>query len=100
MTYNTKPPRQMPERDFWEAELAEAVYESMTGLRTDEARLDWVEDIFVPGHPCFEAYLQIRQALPAKHQFIALLHSAAAEHPILQPTAPGWSGPGSGRGMR
>ena len=64
MTYNTKPPRQMPERDFWEAELAEAVYESMTGLRTDEARLDWVEDSFVSGHPCFEAYLQIRQALP------------------------------------
>ena len=59
MTYNTTPPRQMPERDFWEA-----VYESMTGLRTDEARLDWVEDIFVSGHPCFEAYLQIRQALP------------------------------------
>ena len=64
MTYNTKPPRQMPERDFWEAELADAVYESMTGLRTDEARLDGVAQLRVSGHFCLDAYLQIRQALP------------------------------------
>lgn len=32
------------------------VLESLTGVLLPEYSLPWVENIFVPGHPCYEAY--------------------------------------------
>lgn len=38
------------------------VYESLLGDLVPEYALDWVEDIFVPGHPCYDSYSQMREA--------------------------------------
>ena len=42
--------------------IAEQVYESLLGLLIEDCRLPWVENIFVPGHPCHEEYTNMRQA--------------------------------------
>lgn len=44
------------------ADIASFVYESLLGDLVPECALDWVEDIFVPGHPCFDSYSQMREA--------------------------------------
>lgn len=38
------------------------VLESLTGVLLPEYRLPWVENIFVPGHPCYEAYRNMHAA--------------------------------------
>ena len=45
-----------------QTDIAQTVYESLLGLLVPGCRLDWVEDIFVPGHPCHESYRQMNQA--------------------------------------
>jgi len=42
--------------------IDEQVYLSMMGFLIKECRLPWVEQIFVPGHPCFEEYDRMHQA--------------------------------------
>lgn len=41
---------------------AEAVYDSLIGNLIPEYALDWVEEIFVPGHPCYETYSRMLEA--------------------------------------
>lgn len=43
-------------------ELSEQVYETLLILREAEYCLPWVEPIFIPGHPCFEAYSDMHKA--------------------------------------
>lgn len=47
-----------------ETEISGLVYDSLMGQLLPEYRLAWVEDIFVPGNPCFEAYKTVREAFP------------------------------------
>lgn len=44
------------------SQIASLVYESLLGDLVPEYALDWVEDIFVPGHPCYDSYNQMREA--------------------------------------
>lgn len=44
------------------SQIASLVYESLLGDLVPEYALDWVEDIFVPGHPCHDSYNQMREA--------------------------------------
>ena len=48
--------------DTNDAGISTLVYESLMGELIPEYALDWVEDIFVPGHPCYEEYVQMREA--------------------------------------
>ena len=41
---------------FEEPDIAETVYESLLGQLIPEFQLPWVENIFVPGHSCYEEY--------------------------------------------
>lgn len=43
-------------------DITETVYDSLCGQLIPEYHLPWVEDIFVPGHPCYENYAQMRRA--------------------------------------
>lgn len=43
-------------------DLAETVYESLLGLLLPDCALPWVENIFVPGQPCYESYETMRTA--------------------------------------
>lgn len=43
-------------------DIAETVYESLLGQRIPGCQLPWVENIFIPGHPCYEAYEQMLSA--------------------------------------
>ena len=45
-----------------ESELPEQVYDSLHGQMVPEYHLSWVENIFVPGHPCYESYHEMRCA--------------------------------------
>ena len=47
-------PDQMP--------VEEQVYDSLMGLLNPECALNWVEDCFIPGHPCYESYHNMRMA--------------------------------------
>lgn len=42
--------------------IEEWVYETMGCLLIPECRLPWVEEIFVPGHPYYESYCDMRSA--------------------------------------
>ena len=48
--------------DYENLSIETLVYESLTGELLPEYALDWVEDIFVPGHPCYEEYRLMREA--------------------------------------
>lgn len=48
--------------DYENLDIETLVYESLTGELLPEYALDWVEDIFVPGHPCYEEYRIMREA--------------------------------------
>lgn len=39
-----------------DSEIDERVYDSLAGNLLPEYSLSWVEDIYVPGHPFYEAY--------------------------------------------
>ena len=41
-----------------EAEAAETAFESIHGFLIPECQPVWAEDIFLPGHPCYESYLE------------------------------------------
>ena len=43
-------------------DLAEIFYECLMGFREPECCLSWVEEIFVPGHPCHDTYHQMNLA--------------------------------------
>lgn len=43
-------------------QIREQVYDTMMGQLVPEYGLSWVEDIFVPGHPCYEEYCKMRDA--------------------------------------
>ena len=45
-----------------EVPIEEQVYETLLGDLIPEYSLDWVEDIFVSGHPCHEEYGRMLQA--------------------------------------
>lgn len=45
-----------------DADIAEMVYDSLLGQLVPEYHLSWVENIFVPGHPCHDSYHQMRVA--------------------------------------
>ena len=45
-----------------EPDLAETVYDSLHGFLIPACQLSWVEPIFVPGHPCHDAYEQMLAA--------------------------------------
>ena len=40
----------------YHAPIEEQVYDSLMGFLIPECALEWVENIFVPGHPCHESY--------------------------------------------
>lgn len=44
-----------------EREIAQSVYDTLIGNPELEYALPWVEEIFIPGHPCYEAYCRMRQ---------------------------------------
>ena len=43
-------------------EIAEQVYDTIVGTLTPEYGLPWVEEIFVPGHPCYEEFCRMSEA--------------------------------------
>lgn len=43
-------------------DIAESVYDSLTGNLIEACRLPWVENIFIPGHPCHESYARMWDA--------------------------------------
>ena len=43
-------------------DIAEQVYETLLGTLVTEYSVPWVEPIFVPGYPCFEAYSNMHRA--------------------------------------
>jgi hypothetical protein len=43
-------------------DIREQVYDTLLNLLVEEHSLSWVEPIFVPGDPCFEAYAQMHTA--------------------------------------
>ena len=43
-------------------DIAETVYESLLGQLIPACQIPWVENIFVPGHACYEAYEQMLSA--------------------------------------
>lgn len=44
------------------AEIADQVYDTLLGRLIPSCRLPWVENIFEPGKPCYEAYCQMLAA--------------------------------------
>lgn len=47
---------------LYEDSIQNQVYETLTGSLAPVYQLPWVEDIFVPGHPCFETYSRMMDA--------------------------------------
>lgn len=45
-----------------EPDIAETVYDSLHGFLLPSCQLSWAEPIFVPGHPCHNAYEQMLAA--------------------------------------
>ena len=45
-----------------EPDIAETVYDSLQDLLIPACRPEWVTPIFVPGHPCHDAYGQMLAA--------------------------------------
>ena len=45
-----------------EPDIAETVYDSLQDLLIPACQLSWAPPIFVPGHPCYEAYEQMLSA--------------------------------------
>ena len=43
-------------------DIVETVYDSLLGQLVTGYALPWVENIFVPGHPCYEEYCKMRRA--------------------------------------
>lgn len=43
-------------------EIGEQVYETLLNAVEEEYRLPWVTPVFVPGHPCFDAYCDLQVA--------------------------------------
>ena len=43
-------------------DIAETVYDSLLGQLIPGCALPWVENIFVPGHPCYEEYCSMNHA--------------------------------------
>ena len=43
-------------------DIAQTVYDTLTGNLIKACRLPWVETIFVPGHPCYEEYCEMHEA--------------------------------------
>ena len=43
------------------AEVSELVYDSLHGHLLPACALPWVENIFVPGYPAYEAYDEMRR---------------------------------------
>ena len=41
---------------------AEDIYATLLGYLVPEESMAWVEPIFVPGHPCYDAYDQMHAA--------------------------------------
>lgn len=46
----------------YDVPIEEQVYDSLMGFLIPECTLDWVENIFVPGHPCHDTYHAMRVA--------------------------------------
>lgn len=40
----------------YDAPIEEQVYDSLMGFLIPECTLEWVDNIFIPGHPCYESY--------------------------------------------
>ena len=45
-----------------EPDIAETVYDSLHDFLIPACQLDWVKPVFVPGHPCHDAYEQMLTA--------------------------------------
>lgn len=45
-----------------EPDIAETVYDSLHGFLIPSCQPGWVEPVFVPGHPCHDAYEQMLTA--------------------------------------
>ena len=43
-------------------DIAEWVYETLLNTLESEYCIPWVEPIFIPGHPCYEAYCDTHRA--------------------------------------
>ena len=43
-------------------DIGEQVYETLLNIVSEEHLLPWVEPVFVPGNPCYEAYTQMHIA--------------------------------------
>lgn len=56
-----------------EPDIAETVYDSLHDFLIPACRLTWVKPVFVPGHPCHDAY---EQMLCAYHRLCIRLGAA------------------------
>ena len=43
-------------------DIDEQVYETLLNTLEVESALPWVMPVFVPGHPCFDAYCEMQEA--------------------------------------
>lgn len=66
-----KPAAEWPLYMPYEGTIEDQVYETLTGNLIPAYRVPWVENIFVSGHPCFEAYSDMRKAY---ERLLARLH--------------------------
>lgn len=58
-----KPADEWPLYMPYEGTIEEQVYETLTRNLIPVYRVPWVENIFVSGHPCFEAYFGYAQSI-------------------------------------
>ena len=63
--------------------IEERVYETLLNAVEDEYRLPWVTPVFVPGHPCFDAYCDMQAAYDRLQQMLNITEEDAAVEEII-----------------
>ena len=54
-------------------DIGEQVYETLLNIVSEEHLLPWVEPVFVPGNPCYEAYDQMHAAYARLRQKLGVV---------------------------
>lgn len=64
-------------------DIGEQVYETLLNAVEEEYRLPWVTPIFVPAHPCFDAYCEMQAAYDRLRQHLNLSDEDADVEAII-----------------
>ena len=64
-------------------DIEELVYETLLNTLEKESALPWVTPVFVPGHPCFDAYCDMQAAYDRLQQMLNITEEDAAVEEII-----------------